>query len=410
MRPHVLVIGAGPYGLSLAAHLMSRDVRFRIVGEPMSGWKNHMPERMFLKSQPWASSLASPDSAFSIDRFYAEEQIDYDPVFHYVPLETFISYGEAFQRRYVPHVERKTLVALTAIAGGFRAQFDDGEVVEAARVVLAVGLAAFRYLPRMVDQLPSELVSHSSEYGSFVKLHGKRVIIVGSGSSAIDLAVFLHEAGIEASIVARAPKMSWGEAPTLRLLRDRVRYPDSGIGTSWPFMVAVYAPWAVHYLPDHLRLRFAYTGGLGPLGGFPMRHRFEDKVPAFFGRNITRTRIHRGMVELDVTTADSKREVLSADHVIFATGYQIDVNQLGFLDPVLVSKMNLIGTAPRLSQHYESSIPGLHFIGPATAPSFGPVFRFVYGTMHPARHLSRYFSLGQILRENVRESELSSVA
>lgn len=387
----VLVIGAGPYGLSLAAHLQSRNVPFRIVGDPMGGWTNHMPTGMLLKSQPWASSMASPDSAYSIDRFYAQQGIAYEPVFHFVPIKTFIGYGESFRRRYVPRVERRTVVSLSQIRGGFRACFDDGEVVEAGRVVVAVGLAAFKYLPRMVDQLPRDLVSHSSEYGPFDKLRGKRIIVVGSGSSAIDLAVLLHEAGIEVSMLARASNLQWGEPPTVRPIIERLRYPDSGIGTSWPFMVAVHAPLAVHYLPDHLRLRFAYTGGLGPLGGYVMRHRFERQVKTFFGRRIDRVKLNRGAVDLYVFGNESGGEVLSADHVIFATGYKIDVSRLGFLDPAMVSRIKLIEAAPRLSRHYESSVPGLHFIGPAAAPSFGPVCRFVYGTTHPAQHLSRYF-------------------
>jgi hypothetical protein len=157
-------------------------------------------------------------------------------------------------------------------------------------------------------------------------------------------------------------------------------------------MMAVYAPWAVHYLPDDLRLRFAYTGGLGPLGGFPMRSRLVGKVPVAFGSQVNAARINRGKIELRVT-GDDGQVALQADHVVFATGYRIDVHRLRFLDPLMVSRMKLINGAPRLSRHYESSIPGLHFIGPAAAPSFGPQCRFVHGSTHPARHLARHFGL-----------------
>jgi hypothetical protein len=91
-----------------------------------------------------------------------------------------------------------------------------------------------------------------------------------------------------------------------------------------------------------------------------------------------------------VATADGHEETLRADHVIFATGYRIDADRLPFLAPELAAKMRRVGAAPALSGHYESSIPGLHFIGPASANSFGPVCRFVYGTRHPAQHLARY--------------------
>jgi hypothetical protein len=93
-----------------------------------------------------------------------------------------------------------------------------------------------------------------------------------------------------------------------------------------------------------------------------------------------------------LTAPDGLTDTVHADHVIFATGYKTDVSRLGFLDRSVTSRMRLSGTAPLLSHHYESSIPGLHLIGPASAYSFGPVCRFVFGTFHPARHLTRLFS------------------
>ena len=45
----VAVIGAGPYGLSLAAHLRARGIDYRIFGKPMDTWNAHMPKNMTLK-------------------------------------------------------------------------------------------------------------------------------------------------------------------------------------------------------------------------------------------------------------------------------------------------------------------------------------------------------------------------
>jgi hypothetical protein len=91
--------------------------------------------------------------------------------------------------------------------------------------------------------------------------------------------------------------------------------------------------------------------------------------------------------------ADDTRDVLTVDHVVFATGYKIDVKRLGFLSPELVAHIRLTGTALALSNNYEASVTGLHFIGPAAAASFGPVCRFVHGARHPARHLTKYLSV-----------------
>jgi FAD-dependent urate hydroxylase len=46
----LLVIGAGPYGLALAAHARQRGIRAITVGTPMGFWRGHMPAGMFLRS------------------------------------------------------------------------------------------------------------------------------------------------------------------------------------------------------------------------------------------------------------------------------------------------------------------------------------------------------------------------
>lgn len=123
-----------------------------------------------------------------------------------------------------------------------------------------------------------------------------------------------------------------------------------------------------------------------------MKDRVIGKVPVTLGRNLRGIDARHGEVVLDLEAADRSRQSLAADHVIFATGYSIDLARLGFLDAGLAQRIRRIGRAPALSAHYESSVPGLHFIGPAAANSFGPVCRFVYGVSHPARHLARYFA------------------
>ena len=71
------IIGAGPYGLSIAAHLRSRGITFRIFGRPMDSWRAHMPKGMLLKSDGFASNISDPDDQFTLGRFCAEQGIDY---------------------------------------------------------------------------------------------------------------------------------------------------------------------------------------------------------------------------------------------------------------------------------------------------------------------------------------------
>ena len=47
-----------------------------------------------------------------------------------------------------------------------------------------------------------------------------------------------------------------------------------------------------------------------------------------------------------------------------------------------------VAGTPVVGKDYQSSVPGLYFVGPAVAPTFGPVMRFVYGADHAARAMA----------------------
>src|SRR5712671_3991320 len=133
---NVAIIGAGPYGLSIAAHLRSRGIEFRIFGRPMDTWLTRMPKGMRLKSEGFASSLYEPDSQFTLGSYCQSEGIPYADLGLPVSLETFTSYGLAFQRRFVPQLENKIVVSLSPSSGGFQLRLADGEVCSARRVIV----------------------------------------------------------------------------------------------------------------------------------------------------------------------------------------------------------------------------------------------------------------------------------
>ena len=269
----VAIIGAGPYGLSISAYMRASGVEFRTFGEPMKSWKMNMPPGMLLKSHPWSSSLYDPASSFTLEKFCAERAIPYHDLLMPLPLETYIAYGEAFQKRLVPGVESKSLVALEPITSGFRATFDDGEVVIARHIVLAIGVHPFKYVPRILNQLPAEFWSHSGDYGPLDTFGGREVIVLGSGASAIDVAALAHEKGASVRLVARASELrfahaSRGQQSFLSQLASSLRrlaYPNSGIGDTWLQKACADAPWLIHALPERYRLHLVRTT-LGPLG------------------------------------------------------------------------------------------------------------------------------------------------
>jgi hypothetical protein len=87
-------------------------------------------------------------------------------------------------------------------------------------------------------------------------------------------------------------------------------------------------------------------------------------------------RVHeRGVGEYDI----------AADYVVAGTGYDFDVDRIAFLDNELAQRIERWDKAPKLSRHFESSVSGLYFIGPISAPSFGPLVRFVAGSAFTVR-------------------------
>jgi thioredoxin reductase len=386
----IAIIGAGPYGLSLAAHLNAQRISLRIFGKPMGFWLDHMPKGMHLKSDGFASNLYDPARSYSLKQFCLEQELSYDDTSIPVPLETFTNYGLAFQKRFVPNLQQNTVVNLKEDAGGFALTLDNNETVTARRVVIAVGIQCFRHVPAILEHLSPAFVSHSSDHHDLGSLSKRAVVILGAGASAIDMAALLHVAGATVQLVARKPVVqfhSGGDAKP-RSLWKKIRHPSSGIGPGLRARFYCEAPWLFHRFPEDLRL-FIVRRTLGPAGGWFMKERFVGKIPTLLGFVPEAVEILNTRVHLKLRGADQSTRELVTDHIIAATGYKVDVRRLDFLSPKLRSQIKAVESSPILSPSMESSIPGLFFVGAASANSFGPVMRFAFGAGFAAPHLAK---------------------
>jgi thioredoxin reductase len=113
------------------------------------------------------------------------------------------------------------------------------------------------------------------------------------------------------------------------------------------------------------------------------------KVPLHLGWIPRSAEVENGKVHLKIQAADGgEREVVS-EHIIAATGYKVDLGRLRFLDSEIRSQLNALNGSPVLSSTFESSVPGLYFVGVAAANSFGPVMRFAFGAGFAARTVNR---------------------
>ena len=214
-RPDVAIVGAGPYGLSIAAYLRAAGVTFRIFGRPMQTWRERMPDGMLLKADGFASNLADPTSVFTLRSFCESAGIPYDDTRIPVRLETFRAYGLAFQQRMIPEAEDTQVVGIARDAAGFRLCLTDGRDATAHRVVLALGSRHFQILPPTSANLSHESVTHSSAHKNIGRFRGLDVAVIGAGASAIDLAVLLKDAGANVTLVARRSALRFNDPPEL---------------------------------------------------------------------------------------------------------------------------------------------------------------------------------------------------
>lgn len=408
----VAIVGAGPYGLSVAAHLAHARVETAIYGKPMAGWSDHMPKGMFLKSTFDASSLSAPESGSTLTAYCrARGRLDLDER-HPVPLDLFVEYGSWFQERYIKELTRLEVRRVSAAAEGFRVLLSDGKEVAARTVIVATGHVDYAYVPwelqDFVEREPAiaERVSHACRHNDLSRYAGQSVAVIGGGQSALESAVLLHEAGARVHLLVRRSRLVWGNPPVnsgSSLFQTLVK-PASPLGPGWSHFILSRAPQAVSYLPDSSRL-FLMRRVLGPSGGWWLRDRFKPEIEVGLGTVVERLALSGDQIALQIRAREGSRSTLKVDHVIAATGYRINLDALRYLDPALrAAIVRIDGTAaPRLSRSFESSARGLYFTGLAAAPTFGPLMRFVCGTEFTGRTIRR--AISNCAKSRVREAQ-----
>jgi thioredoxin reductase len=348
-----------------------------------------MPRGMFLKSEGFASSIADPERRHTLARYCAELALPYGDSGAPVSLETFSNYGLWFQEALVPDVIDTRVRNVGTAADGFEFVLEGGGTAVSRRVVVACGFPSFRYIPLELGGLPEGVVSHSSDHADLASFRGRSVAVVGAGQSALETAALLYERGASPTLISRRPVLAWNGLPDAakRPLRRRARAPWTGLGTGWKNVVYAEAPFVVHRFPAETRIRLAREV-LGPSGAWWLRERIEGHVELLAGHALLDAETVESGVALRLDAGGSTRE-LEVEHVIAATGYRVRVEALDFLDSALRRRLATVGGAPALSSSFESSVPGLYFVGMAAANSFGPVMRFVCGTGFAAGRTSR---------------------
>jgi thioredoxin reductase len=377
---HVVIVGAGPYGLSIAAHLSRRDMDVAVFGKPLQLWREHMPKGMLLRSHWWASSLSDPYKQYSIESYLKETG---QPAIDPFPVEAFINYGLHFQKYMVPQVDETYVSCIERTGEYFSLTLADGRIIYSQTVILAIGQRYYVYKPTEYTHLPPPLITHTSDHHEFEQFAGKDVMIIGSGQGALETAALAHESGVHVHLVTRRP-LAWTEVePEEHSPLERVLHPKGGINSDWISWGLEKFPYAFYRLPKPTKARITQRI-YGPIGAYWLKSRILGKVAIHESQQVEYVKEVDNYIELQL----SNHKKLKVDHIILATGYRVDVRKLPMLHSSLLPAIQTYCGAPILNNYFESSVPGLYFVGFPSAMSFGPLYRFIVGTDAAAKRIT----------------------
>ena len=368
----VIIIGAGPYGLSVAAHLRSTGMSVVVFGEPMSFWQRNMPKGMLLRSPYPACNIDTP-GALTLDDFaHATGATVPRPV----PLERFVQFGQWVQGHVAPNVDTRRVTSVRREGDGFTVTVQDGEKFRSRSVVVAAGIARFAWRPPEFATLSADVVSHTVDEADLSRYAGKEVAVIGAGQSALESAALLCESGASPEIIARGPvhfvvRRGWLHTGPTRLLHHRYEIGPAGLShlVTWP-SVFTRIPRPTQ---DTLAAR-----AIRPVGADWLAPRLEHVAKTINCSTSQAEVAAAGRVQLTLTDGTKRR----VDNVLLATGYRVDIARFEFLDEEILRSIDQVNGYPRLNGGFESSLPGLHFVGAPSAWSYGPLVRFVCGTAY----------------------------
>ena len=383
----VAVIGAGPFGLSVAAHLQDRAVR--TFGKEMATWRDRMPSGMLLRSAWEETSLSAPGRAGTIDAWLAATgEVRTEPI----PLEMFLRYGAWFGETFVAERDQSDVARVELNGTGYRLTTEAGAEVDARTLVLSVGVMPFAYVPPALAELFGDSISLATGNPDELQRYaGRRVLVVGGGQAGLETAGLAAQAGAEVELATRSQVRWFADREPhyprtpLRKKLYQLAYPAVGYGPP-PLNRLVIHPDLFAALPESMRL--SLTKRVLRSGGSPWLRTLIDKSVRI-SEHATVSNVERGGSGLAVRLSDgTEREV---DDVIIACGYRFDLDRLGFLAPDVRERIVVRDGWPVLDRYFRSSDKTVIFVGYAAEYRFGPLSRFVLGAEFAATRVRSLF-------------------
>lgn len=371
MQTDLLIIGAGPFGLSLAAYAKSLGMDFFVAGKPMEFWKNNMPAGMFLRSaSDWS---LDPTDRFSIMNYLetlGKTPKDVEPL----SLEFYLQYAQWFQSGAGIETISEYVTRLDQKENGFLATFEDGKVIEAKNVAIAIGMGYFKNYPAaLTDILPVGRYEHTCDAVQLSEYKGRRVLILGGRQSAFEWAALLNDGGAaDVHVVHRheSPKFAeadWSWVPPLvdGMVADPAwfrRLPqaekDAIVKRMWGEGRLKVEPW--------------------------LEKRVMKPNTSIHQKASLLSCVERSDGALDVKLDNGDAFVV--DDVILATGYKVELERLSFLkNGNMFDKVEVKNGFPVLDPHFQTTAKGLYFTSMPAGQDFGPFFGFTVSVRASAK-------------------------
>ena len=378
----LLIVGAGPFGLALAAWAQAHGIRHRVVGVGMGFWRDNMPEGMLLRSTcDWS---LDPLDIHTIDAYLAKAGKrcrDVEPLSR----GFYLDYAAWFQEEKAIASTDAKVQALVREGSGFVAITGDGGRIRSRAAVVAIGFGYFAHVPaELAPMFPRERYGHTCDFVDFRELKGRRVLIIGGRQSAFEWTALIREAGAEAVHVCYrhdTPLFETSDWSWVNALVDRIS-ADPG----WYRRLSADEK-------NQLNRRFWEEGRL-KLEPWLAPRIDHPNVHLHPRTNVTGT--NPGASGIEVTLDNG--EVFTVDQAVFATGYRVDLTRVPFLANGLLPGIALQDGFPQLDAGFQTSVPGLYITSLAATRDFGSFLGFTVSVRAQAR------VIGEAVRQQLRGS------
>lgn len=185
MKVDTLVVGAGQAGVAMSEHLTNLDISHVVLEKNRiaEAWRTRRWDSLVANGPCWHDRF--PNMAFDAN---PDAFVPHDQVADYME-----QYAQKFNAPIHTGVEVKRAIRL-ADRPGFIIETSEG-TIEAQRIVAATGAFQTAIIPSVAPKDDHLYQIHSDQYKNPAQLPEGAVLVVGSGSSGVQIADELNRAG-----------------------------------------------------------------------------------------------------------------------------------------------------------------------------------------------------------------------